>query len=129
MVEISAVLPGQGLVFEGHLHEDASEFDEALAAAAGWLVEQGRSRREAQHLTTWRPGLVANDAHVGDHPDGGQHFVQDGHDGGRPVTVVHVPVPWVEVPPPPLPPQAEQRPGRRRATQRELPRCWPEDVA
>jgi len=66
--------------------------------------------RRLAHRTVWRPGLVANDAWVADHahrlPDpatglggcadncaGVIDFAQAHHDGARPVSVVHVPVP------------------------------------
>jgi hypothetical protein len=93
-MDISLVLPGVGLMFDGTIHEDSPQLDEMLSAAEEWLVtELGWSRRRAQFATVWHPGLTANDAWVAGHPDHGIHFVQAHHDGARPVTVVHVPVP------------------------------------
>jgi hypothetical protein len=92
-MNITMVLPGHGLLFDGQPHEDSDDYQAMLDSARDWLVGHGMSRREAEHLTVWRPGLVANDAWVGDHDSGGIHFVQAHHDGARPVSVVHVPVP------------------------------------
>lgn len=92
-MEVAHALPGVGLVFDGQPHPDSPEYDEMLAAAQAWLLESGMSRREAEHHTAWRPGLVASNAWIADHERHGVHFVQAHHDGARPVSVVKVPVP------------------------------------
>jgi hypothetical protein len=101
-MNITMVLPGHGLLFDGQPHEDSDDYQAMLDAARDWLIGHGMSRLEATHRTVWRPGLVAGDAWVTDHAHGPHcddgcagviDFAQAHHDGARPVSVVHVPVP------------------------------------
>lgn len=75
------VLPGQGLMFPGHIASQST----ARTAARDWLLAHGVSEWDAEQAT--------ETAHCGRAwwagPEVG--FGQEHHDGVEPVTVVHLP--------------------------------------
>jgi hypothetical protein len=79
------VMPGQGLMFDGHGLDRA----DLLAQAREYMLGNGWDPFDADEYLIPRRKLLAQ-AWFGSEARG---FVQEHHDDARPVTMVHVPTP------------------------------------